>query len=201
MLLLIVGLVLFLGVHSLPANVQMRGGLAAKLGDTGFKAMFSVLSLIGFVLIILGYGKIQEHPGKNPILWDPPLFMQHISFLFMLFAMIFLVAAYVPSRIRSALKHPMLVAVKIWAFAHLLSNGDLASMLLFGSFLAWAVFDRISLKRRGNLGPGPTSAPILNDVGVVVLGIALWAFFLLGGHEYLIGVGLISYDYRDLIGA
>jgi uncharacterized membrane protein len=108
--------------------------------------------------------------------------------------MIFLVASVIPSRIRTAVRHPMLVAIKIWAFAHLIANGDLGALLLFGSFLAFAVYDRISVKKRGALGPlgsaQPTSA--LNDVVVLVLGIALYAALLFGGHTWLIGVSPLS---------
>ncbi len=197
MLLLVIGLVIFMGFHLLPTNVSMRNALVAKYGEQAWKGIFSLGSLIGFVLIVYGYGKVQES-GKNPILWDPPMWMSHLTATLMVFAMIFLVAAYVPSRIRSALKHPMLVAVKIWALAHLLVNGDLASLLLFGTFLAYAVYDRISLKRRGNLGPGPANVGIVNDIGVVVLGLALYAFFLFGGHAWLIGKGIPP--YIDLLG-
>ncbi len=192
MLLLIVGLIVFLGIHLLPTNPSLRDGLVRKFGEGGFKGAFAIVALIGFVLIIYGYGKVQAS-AKNPILWTPPDWMSHITLTLMPFAMIFLVAAYVPSRIRSALKHPMLVAIKIWAFAHLLSNGDAASILLFGSFLAYAVFDRISLKRRGDLGPGPANVSVVNDLAVVAVGLALYAFFLFGGHAWLIGIGIPPY--------
>ena len=112
-----------------------------------------MLSLVGLTLIVLGFYKLHLHPGKNPILWDPPTWTRHMALALMLPAMIALVATYVPSHIHVMLKHPMLVAIKIWALAHLLANGDLASLLLFGSFLAFAVYDRISVKRRGDLGP------------------------------------------------
>ena len=120
---------------------------------------FAVVSLIGFALIVLGFHKLQLHPGKNPQLWDPPMWTRHIALALMLPAMIALVAAYVPSHIHTMLKHPMLVAIKIWALAHLLANGDLASLVLFGSFLAFAVYDRISVKRRGAPGAARRRAP------------------------------------------
>ena len=106
------------------------------------------------MLIVLGYHKLQIMPGKNPQLWNPPVWSRHLAFVLMLPSFVLLVAAYVPSRIRTAVKHPMLAAVKIWAFAHLLANGDLGSLVLFGSFLAWAVYDRISVKRRAALAAG-----------------------------------------------
>ncbi|MEO1543207.1 MAG: NnrU family protein [Pseudomonadota bacterium] len=191
MLLLCIGLLLFIAFHLLPTNVSLRSGLVGKFGETGVKGIVVVGSLIGFLLIIYGYGKMQGS-GKNPVLWDPPTWMAHISLLLMVFSMIALAATYIPSRIRTALKHPMLLAVKIWALAHLLANGDVASLLLFGSFLAWAVYDRISLKKRGNLGPGPANASVINDVAVIAVGLGLYLGMVFWGHGYLIGVGVIG---------
>ncbi|MFN0217884.1 MAG: NnrU family protein [Hyphomicrobium sp.] len=194
MMLMIVGLLIFLGIHLLPTSPDVRNGLRGRLGEGAYKGAFSLISLIGLVIIVLGYHKMQLHPGKNPVLWDPPTWTRHIALALMLPSMIFLVAAQVPSRIRNAVKHPMLLAIKLWALAHLLANGDAASLILFGSFLAYAVYDRISVKRRGTLGPlgdkQPTSA--INDVIVVGVGVALYAALLLGGHEWLIGVAPLS---------
>jgi uncharacterized membrane protein len=188
---LIVGLIIFLGAHLLPTVPDVRAALRDRLGEGTYKAAFSILSLIGFVVIIFGYHKMQLHlGGKNPILWDPPVWTRHIALLLMLPAMILLVASNVPSRIRTAAKHPMLLAIKLWALAHLLANGDLASMVLFGSFLAYAIYDRISVKKRGALGPlgdKQPSSPV-NDVIVVGVGVALYAALLLGLHQWLIGV-------------
>ena len=194
MMLMIVGLILFLGVHLLPTVPEVRDGLRDRVGAGAYKGIFSVLSLIGFAIIILGYHKMQLNPGKNPVLWDPPVWTRHIALLLMLPAMIFLVAANVPSRIRTAVKHPMLLAIKLWALAHLLANGDLASLILFGSFLAFAIYDRISVKKRGALGPlGDKQAPSpVNDVIVVGVGLALYAALVLGGHQWLIGVAPIG---------
>ncbi|MEQ1672840.1 MAG: NnrU family protein [Hyphomicrobium sp.] len=190
MMLLIVGLALFLGVHLLPTIPEVRDGLRNRVGAGAYKAIFSILSLIGFAVIVFGYHKMQLHPGKNPVLWDPPVWTRHIALLLMLPAMIFLVASQVPSRIRSAVKHPTLLAIKLWALAHLLSNGDLASLLLFGSFLAYAIYDRISVKQRGALGPLGDKQPssVMNDVIVLGAGLALYVALLLGGHAWLIGV-------------
>jgi len=188
-LVLVIGLVVFFAIHTVPSNVELRNGLVARFGDTGYKAIFSIVSLIGLVLIIVGFAKLQLHPGKNPQLWYPPLWTRHVALAIMLPAMIALVAAYVPSHIHTALKHPMLVAIKLWALAHLLANGDLGSLLLFGSFLAFAVYDRISVKRRGALGPlGTRTGSWLNDGIVVVIGTGLYVVFLLWAHQYLIGV-------------
>lgn len=193
MLLLVIGLVVFLSIHLVPSNVELRNGLVARFGETGYKVFFAIVSLIGFVIIILGFHKLQLHPGKNPQLWYPPVWCRHLAVALMLPAMIALVAAYVPSRIHTMLRHPMLVAIKIWALAHLLANGDLGSLILFGSFFAFAVYDRISLKKRGALGPlGTKTGPAINDVIVIVGGTALYAVFLLWGHEYLIGVSPLS---------
>jgi len=193
MMVLIVGLILFLGVHLLPTSPELRDGLKTRLGDGPYKAVFSLLSFAGLVIIVLGYNKLQLYPGKNPVLWEPSVWTRHIAVALMLPAMILLVASLIPSRIRSAAKHPMLVAIKIWALAHLIANGDLGALLLFGSFLAFAVYDRISVKKRAALGPLGTTAPAgaLNDVLVVAVGVALYAALLFGGHTWLIGVSPI----------
>ena len=190
MMVLIVGLILFLGVHLLPTSPELRAGLQERMGTNVYKAVFSLLSLAGFIIIVLGYHKLQLHPGKNPILWNPPEWTRHFAAGLMLPAMVLLVAALIPSRIRTTIRHPMLSAIKIWALAHLIANGDLGSVLLFGSFLAFAVYDRISVKRRGALGPLGDTKPtsVINDVIVVVLGVALYAALLFGGHAWLIGV-------------
>ena len=190
MMVLIVGLILFLGVHLVPTSPELRDGLKERIGEVPYKVIFSLLSLIGLVVIVLGYHKLQLHPGKNPVLWEPPVWTRHIAVALMLPAMIFLVAAVIPSRIRTAVRHPMLIAIKTWAFAHLIANGDLGAFLLFGSFLAFAVYDRISVKRRGAQGPLGAAVPSspINDVIVIVLGVALYAALLFAGHQWLIGV-------------
>ncbi len=193
MMVLVVGLILFLGVHLVPTSPELRDGLKERIGEVPYKAIFSLLSLVGLVVIVLGYHKLQLHPGKNPILWDPPTWTRHIAVALMLPAMILLVASVIPSRIRTAVRHPMLIAIKTWAFAHLIANGDLGALLLFGSFLAFAVYDRISVKKRGAQGPlgNATPSSAINDVIVVVVGVALYAALLYGGHQWLIGVAPI----------
>lgn len=190
MLPLLVGLLVFFVIHLVPTQPDVRSGLIARFGEAAYKGIFSVVSLIGLGLIVVGYAKMQMMPGKNPALWYPPLWLRHVALGLMLPSMILLVAAYVPSRIRDMVKHPMLAAIKLWALAHLLSNGDLASVVLFGSFLAWAIFDRISVKRRAALGPLGTRSggPVMNDVLVVGAGVALYMLLLHGGHKMLIGV-------------
>ena len=188
---LIAGLVLFLGVHTLTTLREMRAGLVERLGPGLYKGIYSLVSLIGFVLIVLGY-KAYRAAGYIDV-WSPPTGMRHLTILLMWPAMICLVAAYVPGEIKRRLKHPMLVAVKIWALAHLLSNGDLGSIILFGSFLGWAVYDRISVKRRVDAnGPTLTSGGRRNDVVAVVAGTILWVLFMFVLHPLLIGVPVIS---------
>lgn len=192
MLPLIVGLVLFFLIHLVPTMPELRRGLVGRFGETGYKAMFAAVSAAALILIVLGYGKLQAEPGKNPELWIAPLWLRHVALALMLPAFVLLVAAYVPSRIRTAVRHPMLAAVKLWAFAHLLANGDLASLLLFGGFLAFAVYDRISVKRRGAMGPlGQRQGALVNDILVITAGTGLYVFMLLYGHARLIGVPLL----------
>lgn len=195
MLLLVIGLLLFFAVHLVPTSPSLRQGLVGRFGENAFKIGFSILALAGFVLIVLGYHKLQLMPGKNPVLWDPPSWTRHIAFLLMLPAMILLVAAFIPSRIRSAAKHPMLAAIKAWALSHLLVNGDLGSLVLFGGFLAFAVYDRISVKGRPDKAPPPPPAGIMGDVLVVVLGLALYALIMFWGHGALIGVPIVSFSF------
>jgi uncharacterized membrane protein len=198
MLLLVVGLIIFFAVHLVPTSPSLRDGLVDRFGSRVYQIGFSVLSLIGLALIVIGYGKLQMLPGKNPQLWVPPNWTKHIAFAMMLPAMILLVASQVPSRIRTAAKHPMLLAIKIWALAHLIANGRLGALVLFLSFLAFAVYDRISVKRRAAAGRA-VSGPLGNRTGglggdliAIVGGVALYAFMLLYGHQYLINKALIA---------
>jgi uncharacterized membrane protein len=189
---LIIGLALFFLIHLVPTMPDLRRGLADRFGETGYKAAFSLISAAALILIVLGYGKLQDAPGKNPELWIAPSWARHVVFALMLPAFVLLVAAYVPSRIRTAVRHPMLAAVKLWAFAHLLVNGDLGSVLLFGGFLVYAAYDRISVKRRAALGPlRAREGGIGNDLLVVAAGVALYLLMLLYGHAWLIGVPLV----------
>ena len=197
MLLLGLGLALFFTLHLLPTAPAVRDGLKARVGDGAYMALFSVASLVALALIVYGYQKLQLHPGKNPVLWTPPTWTKHIAFALMLPACIFLVAAYVPSRIRTTLKHPMLIAIKTWALAHLLVNGDLAGVVLFTSFLLYAVYDRISLKSRTDgFGPlGRAKGGLSGDIIAVVGGLAFYTFMMVWGHAHLIGKALISMSF------
>jgi uncharacterized membrane protein len=192
MALLIAGLALFIVVHLVPTRPSLRAGLVGTLGPGIYRGLFALVSIAGLVLIVLGYGHMQGLGRGNPQLWVPPVWIKHVVFPLMIPAIILLVAAYVPSRIRSAVVHPMLTALMIWAFAHLLANGDLASVLLFGSFLGFAVYDRISVI--GRLSPGPlgnAKGGALHDIVVIAVGLALYALLLFWGHAKLTGVALL----------
>lgn len=182
MLLLITGLVLFLGVHSV-AIVAPHWRNAT--GETRWKLLYSAVALLGLVLIVVGYGEARQQPV---VLYHPPLFLRHLVALLLLPLFPLLLATYLPGKIKSAVKHPMLIAVKTWALAHLLVNGTLADVLLFGSFLAWAVIDRISLKRRPPKAIPTLPATRMNDIIAVVGGLAIYVVFVLWAHEWLIGV-------------
>jgi uncharacterized membrane protein len=186
MLWLVVGLVVFLGVHSVSIVAPgWRDALAARLGEGAWKGVYSLVSLVGIVLIVVGYGAARQNPV---LLWNPPVWTRHLAALLMLPVFICFLAAYLPGRIKAALKHPMLVAVKLWATAHLLANGTLADVLLFGGFLAWAVADRISLKRRAPR-PIPGAPPgAANDAIAVIAGLAIYALTVLWAHQWLFGV-------------
>ena len=193
MLLLVLGLTLFLGVHLVPTHPALRNDLRVRFGTTPYRMGFTVVSLIGFALIVYGYGKVQMLLGKNPQLWMPPVWTKHIAWLLMLPSLILLAASNIPSRIRSAVGHPMLLGIKIWAVAHLLANGTLAAVILFSTFLVWAVYDLISVKKRGAKGPlGSQEGTVGGDVAAVAIGTAFWAFMLFWGHAKLIGVALMS---------
>ncbi len=188
MSLLILGLALFLGVHSISIVAPgWRDAQAARLGENAWKGVYTLLSLAGFAMIVYGYGQARQAPM---VLYVPPVALRHVALLLMLPVFVLLLAAYLPGRIKSAARHPMLAATKLWALAHLLANGNLADVLLFGGFLAWAVADRISMKRRVQRPlPGAPAGPF-NDVIAVVAGLALYGLFVTVGHRWLIGVAL-----------
>ena len=187
---LLVGLLIFLGWHSVSiVNEPWRDRMVAKLGEERWKGLYSLAAIVGFLLIIWGYGLARHDPV---VLYAPPAWMRHIAMLLLIPVFPLLLATYFPGRIQAATKHPMLLATKLWAFAHLLANGMLADVLLFGAFLAWAVVDRISMKRRTE-GPIPGLPPAkMNDVIAIVAGLALYVAFVLWLHKWLIGVSPVG---------
>ncbi|HUT42656.1 MAG TPA: NnrU family protein [Gammaproteobacteria bacterium] len=190
MSLLIIGLILFFATHSISiVNASWRNRVAARIGTLSWQGLYSMAALAGLLLIIWGYGLARQDPV---ILYLPPAWLRHGAMLLLIFMFPLLLATYLPGRIQTVTKHPMLVATKLWALAHLLANGNLADVLLFGSFLTWAVIDRISLKRRPvQVVPAlPTSR--INDALAIVLGLALYVVFVFWGHGWLIGVPLVG---------
>jgi len=183
---LIIGLLVFHASHLFVTRRDARAAAIERLGLNGYRAAFSVVSLAGVVLIVWGFAQYRATGWID--VWYPPAFTRHIAALLMLFASVFLVATYIPSHIKTKLKHPMLAAIKTWALAHLIANGDLGSILLFGSFLAWGVMARIAAKKRGDTGPVAAPRGFRNDVTVVVFGLALYVALGLYFHPYVIGV-------------
>ncbi len=194
----VIGLVVFFALHSVPMQPALRQSIIDKMGSGPYLGLFALLSAIGLGTMIYGYGILQFGGPGNYEVWSPPAWTRHVAFLLMVPALVLIVAAYVPSRIRDAVGHPMLAAIKIWALAHLLANGDLASVLLFGSFLAFAVVDRVSVRRRAASGfrtrgpAGDRPGSLTGDITVIVIGLALYALMVFAGHEWLIGVPLAA---------
>ncbi len=184
MTLLLTGLLLFFAAHTFSMFRGPRQRVVDTLGALPYRGLYSLVSLTGFVLIVMGYGD-----APRIAVWTPPAVLRPIALLVMLPVFVLLVAAYVPGHIKARLRNPMLIALKTWAFAHLLVNGDLASMLLFGAFLAWAVVDLIAVKRsgRGSVVAAPRAT---FDAVAVVVGLAIYMFILRYGHVYLAGIPL-----------
>jgi uncharacterized membrane protein len=184
---LLAGLAVFLGAHVFVTFRSARADLVSRLGEGPYKILFSLVSVLGLVLIVYGYASYRRAGWIS--VWDPPSWTHYITQLLMWPASIFVVAAYVRGDIWRTLKHPMLVGIKTWALAHLISNGDLGSILLFGSFLAWAVFDRTTLKHRADAGAPPI--PVggrRNDVIAVIVGTLLFLALGLVLHPLAIGI-------------
>lgn len=185
---LIVGLLLFLSVHSVRIFAEdWRGAQIARFGENGWKLAYSLVSLIGLVVLIYGYGMTRADPV---FVWNPPIWTRHLAALLTLPAFILLAAAYVPgNRIRSALGHPMILGVKIWAFAHLLANGRLGDIVLFGAFLLWAVLDFRAARQRDRAAAVTRPAGgLAGDALTLAIGLIGWVVFALYLHTWLIGV-------------
>ncbi len=188
MTLLILGLVLFLGVHSVRVFAESwRGGVRQRLGDNAYKGLYTVASLVGLALIVWGYGLARQSPV---VLWQPPVWTRHLAALLTVPAFVLLVAPYVPGNaIKARLHHPMVLGVKLWALAHLLANGMLADLLLFGSFLVWAALSFRAARQRDRAGqvvyaPGRAGPTVVT----LVVGLVFWALFAFWAHRALIGV-------------
>jgi len=188
---LILGLVLFIGAHVFVTMRTQREALIRTIGPGAYKGLFAVVAIAGIVLIGWGYGTYRA-TDWIPI-WNPPSWTRHVTVLLMWPASIAFVATYIPGDIKRVLKHPTLVAVKLWAVAHLISNGDLGSIILFGSLLAWAVYDRITLKHRTD--PGGPKIPVggrRNDIIAIVVGTIVYLALGLLFHPLVIGVAVFG---------
>jgi uncharacterized membrane protein len=184
---MILGLAVFIAPHVFVTRRDARAAAIARVGEAGYKGLFSLVSIVGVILIAWGFARYRATGWID--VWSPPGWTRHVTVALVWPAIVFVVAAYIPGNIKRALKHPMLVGVKLWAFAHLLSNGDLGSIVLFGAILGWAVFDRISLKRRTD--PGAPPIPIGGwgkDIAAVVVGTLLYVALGLVFHPLVIGV-------------
>jgi uncharacterized membrane protein len=188
---MILGLALFLGIHTLPAHRELRGRVIAAMGEGGYRLVYALISLLGIALIAWGFAHYRATGWID--IWNPPKALKHITLFLMLPAVILVVAAFLRGHIYTSLKHPMLAGVKLWAAAHLLANGDLGSIILFGSFLGWAVFDRISLKRRSDAGGPPIPVGGWgNDVIAVAVGIVVYLALAFAFHPVVIGVPVVG---------
>ena len=201
---LVVGLILFIGVHSIRIfSPELRDSLIKKWGEKTYKGLYSLVSLLGFILLVIGFS---GERWASPMVWEPPTFTKHIPISVMLPAMIFMVASQVPHNfIKEKMKHPMLISVKIWALAHLMANGRVVDLILFGTFLVWSVlcfraarkWDRITQLEAIGLLPSAANAiddkpsSISKNLIVLVLGIGAYAFLVFGGHFWLFGVSPI----------
>ncbi|MEZ2130466.1 MULTISPECIES: NnrU family protein [unclassified Sinorhizobium] len=189
MTLLVIGLILFLGIHLIRVVAPgLRQSMIDSVGKSAWRGIYSVASIASLVLLIYGFGQARQVTG---VLYSPPVWTAHIAITLMLIAMICLVASLLPAGyIATKTKHPMVLSVKIWAFAHLLANGETSSVLLFAGFLAWGVIMRISLKRRERAGEA-VLRPFVSgryDLFAVIIGIVLWGLIIWRLHEWLIGV-------------
>lgn len=183
---LILGLVLFLGIHSVRIFAEdWRTARRAAMGEMAWKGVYSVVSAVGLGLIIWGYGQARQTPV---VLWDTPTWTRHFAALLTLLSFVLLVAAYVPrNALKLRLQHPMILGVKVWALAHLLANNTLADLLLFGGFLLWAILCFRAARRREPVGTAQAPSAVATSL-TVAIGVGAWAVFAMWGHAALIGV-------------
>jgi uncharacterized membrane protein len=188
---MILGLAALLGTHVFTTRRAPRADLIARIGEGPYKGLYSLVSLIGMALVFYGYAQYRASGWID--VWHPPAFTRHLAVALILPSFVCMAAAYSRGHIQRILKHPMLVGVKLWATGHLVANGDLGSIILFGSILAWAAFDRISLKRRSDPGAPPIpGGGWPRDVVAVVAGLGLYLFFGLWFHPHVVGVPTFS---------
>lgn len=182
----LIGLFVFLGIHSISiVNESWRNTMVDRIGEWTWKGIYSLVSICGFILIVWGYDVTRY---DSALVYSPPIWLKHFSLLLLLPVFILLVAAYLPGRIKAVTKHPMLIATMLWAVAHLLSTGSLVNAILCGSFLTWAVWDRISLEsRQARPIPGAPDSSY-NDIASCVVGVGLYLAFVFWLHELFIGV-------------
>jgi len=184
MKLMLLGLLVFLGTHLFTTMRVARAGVIAKIGESPYKIIYALISIIGVVMVGYGFGAWRS--AGSPQLWFPPVWMKHLAILLVLFACICITSAYPPTHLRVWLKHPMLVGVKTWAVAHLIANGDLAGIVLFTAVLAWAVISRISQKYR----PAPIYPEPRLRADIIATAMGLILFWFLGTYFHPIVVGL-----------
>lgn len=189
MVILALGLFIFMALHLVPTSPELKSKLVGSFGEIGYKILMSIGSLVGLVLIIWGYGEARFDTFD---IWEPPHWMRHVTALFMIPVFPLLVESQLPGKLKAKISHPMLMAVKIWAFSHLLANGDAASMLLFGTFLMYGVYAMISAKKRQRAGLATvTVGSARNDIIALVVGLVIYGAFAVWGHPYLIGVPVV----------
>ncbi|MCS3502345.1 putative membrane protein [Bradyrhizobium japonicum] len=191
LLVMILGLMLFFAAHVFTTKREARAQAIARLGEGTYKILYAAVSLAGLALIIWGFAHYRA-AGMIPV-WEPPVAFKHIAVALMLPAVILVVASYLRGRIYATLKHPMLAGIKLWAAAHMLANGDLGSIILFGSFLGWAVYDRISLKHRTDGGGPPIPVGgVTNDLIAVAVGVVAYLALAFAFHPVVIGVPVMG---------
>ncbi len=189
MLQFIVGLALFFGMHSMSIIALPLRDKLAERSELGWKLLYGGVSLVGIILISKGYAELRQ---SATLLYVSPIWVRHLAVILLLPTFILFLAPYFPGRLSNVVKHPQLVAVKIWAVSHLLVNGTLVDVLLFGSFLLWAVADRISMKSRVVRSVPSAAQSKANDVIVVVIGLAVYVATIFWLHEMLVGVNLLG---------
>ena len=191
MVIFIIGIIIFFGSHSVRIFADpWRTSMIEKLGEKKWKGLYTLMSLSGLILLIIGYSQARQN---TIMIWQPPVFLTHLAVLLNLFTFILLTSsARNNNAIRLKLKHPMILGVKVWAIAHLLANGSLIDLILFGSFLVWAVLDFRSARNRPSSSANSQVISVRATLSAIFLGVVLWLVFILGLHQWLIGVSPLA---------